>query len=62
MKIGNEMDLTLVELGGLLFSDFIMVVSVTASSTSGKSLPEATLNKTIDEVVRTGPKWTNWKK
>ena len=62
MKIGNEMDLTLVELEGLLFSDFIMVMSVTASSTSGKSLPEATLNKTIDEVVLTGPKWTKLEK
>uniref|UniRef100_A0A7N2L9J1 Uncharacterized protein n=1 Tax=Quercus lobata TaxID=97700 RepID=A0A7N2L9J1_QUELO len=56
--IGNEMDLTLVEQEGLLFSDFIMLVSVTASSTSGKSLREATLNKRIDEVVLTGPKWT----
>ncbi|KAK7259362.1 hypothetical protein RIF29_24969 [Crotalaria pallida] len=43
-KIGNEMDLTLVDLEGLLPSAIIMVVSVTASTTTGKPLPEEVLN------------------
>ncbi|KAF3431296.1 hypothetical protein FNV43_RR26027 [Rhamnella rubrinervis] len=47
-KIGNEMDVTLVDLEGLLPSAIIMVVSVTASTTSGKPLPEEILQKTID--------------
>ncbi|XP_062159457.1 U4/U6 small nuclear ribonucleoprotein Prp31 homolog [Alnus glutinosa] len=51
-KIGNEMDLTLVDLEGLLPSAIIMVVSVTASTTSGKPLPEEILNKTIDACDR----------
>lgn len=46
-KIGNETDLTLVDLEGLLPSAIIMVVSVTASTTSGKPLPEEDLKKTI---------------
>jgi len=46
--IGNEMDLTLVNLDGILPSAIIMVVSVTASTTSGKPLPEDTLQKTIN--------------
>ena len=44
-KIGNEMDLTLVDLEGLLPSAIIMVVSVTASTTSGKPLSEENLKK-----------------
>lgn len=36
-RIGNEMDLTLVDLEGLLPSATIMVVSVTASTTTGES-------------------------
>ena len=44
-KIGNEMDLTLVDLEGLLPSAIIMVVSVTASTTSGKPLSEENLEK-----------------
>uniref|UniRef100_F6HPN1 Nop domain-containing protein n=1 Tax=Vitis vinifera TaxID=29760 RepID=F6HPN1_VITVI len=51
-KIGNEMDLTLVDLEGLLPSAIIMVVSVTASTTSGKPLPEENLKKTVDACDR----------
>lgn len=51
-KIGNEMDLTLVDLEGLLPSAIIMVVSVTASTTSGRPLPEENLKKTIDACDR----------
>lgn len=51
-KIGNEIDVTLVDLEGLLPSAIIMVVSVTASTTSGKPLPEETLQKTIDACDR----------
>ena len=51
-KIANEMDLTLVDLEGLLPSAIIMVVSVTASTTSGKPLPEEILSKTIDACDR----------
>ncbi|KAJ6798106.1 U4/U6 small nuclear ribonucleoprotein Prp31-like protein isoform X2 [Iris pallida] len=51
-KIGNEMDLTLVDLEGLLPSAIIMVVSVTASTTSGKPLPEENLKKTFDACDR----------
>lgn len=51
-KIGNEMDLTLVDLEGLLPSAIIMVVSVTASTTSGKPLPEEVLQKTSDACDR----------
>ncbi|KAL6547270.1 U4/U6-U5 snRNP complex subunit prp31 [Orobanche minor] len=51
-KIGNEMDLTLVDLEGLLPSAIIMVVSVTASTTSGKPLPEDVLEKAVDACDR----------
>ncbi|KAK1284648.1 putative nucleolar protein 5-2 [Acorus calamus] len=51
-KIGNEMDLTLVDLEGLLPSAIIMVVSVTASTTSGKPLSEENLKKTTDACDR----------
>ncbi|KAK6160182.1 hypothetical protein DH2020_003563 [Rehmannia glutinosa] len=51
-KIGNEVDLTLVDLEGLLPSAIIMVVSVTASTTSGKPLPEDVLQKTVDACDR----------
>ncbi|XP_004513089.1 U4/U6 small nuclear ribonucleoprotein Prp31 homolog isoform X2 [Cicer arietinum] len=51
-KIGNEMDLTLVDLEGLLPSAIIMVVSVTASTTTGKPLPEEVLTKTIEACDR----------
>ncbi|GAU20972.1 hypothetical protein TSUD_201210 [Trifolium subterraneum] len=52
-KIGNQMDLSLVDLQGLLPSPIIMVVSVTASTTTGgKPLPEQVLNKTIEACDR----------
>ncbi|KAF9599573.1 hypothetical protein IFM89_039485 [Coptis chinensis] len=51
-KIGNETNLTLVDLEGLLPSAIIMVVSVTASTTSGKPLPEEKLKKTLDAYDR----------
>ncbi|GMN41639.1 hypothetical protein TIFTF001_010860 [Ficus carica] len=51
-KIGNEMDVTLVDLEGLLPSAIIMVVSVTASTTSGKPLPEEVLQKINDACDR----------
>jgi U4/U6 small nuclear ribonucleoprotein PRP31 len=51
-KIGNEMDLTLVDLKGLLPSAAIMVVSVTASTTGGKPLSEEDLVKTIEACDR----------
>ncbi|XP_042410023.1 U4/U6 small nuclear ribonucleoprotein Prp31 homolog [Zingiber officinale] len=51
-KIGNEVDLTLVDLEGLLPSTIIMVISVTASTTSGKPLSKENLNKTIDACDR----------
>ena len=51
-KIGNETDITLVDLEGLLPSAVIMVVSVTASTTSGKPLPEDVLEKTVEACDR----------
>lgn len=51
-QISNEMDLTLVDLEGLLPSATIMVVSVTASTTSGKPLSEENLQKTIEACDR----------
>ncbi|KAK4857360.1 hypothetical protein QYF36_027190 [Acer negundo] len=47
-KIGNEIDLTLVNLEGLLPSVTIMVVSIMASTTTGKPLPENVLEETIN--------------
>ena len=46
-RIGNEMDITQVELGGVLPSATIMVVSVTATTTTGGLLPVDTLNKVM---------------
>ncbi|XP_058181406.1 U4/U6 small nuclear ribonucleoprotein Prp31 homolog [Rhododendron vialii] len=51
-KIGNETDLTLVDLNGLLPSATIMVVSIMASTTGGKRLPEQVLRNTIDACGR----------
>ena len=45
--IGNEMDLTVVNLEGILPSATIMVVSVTATTTSGRPLSEDNLKKTL---------------
>eukprot|EP00240_Pyramimonas_obovata_P005008 CAMPEP_0118925824 /NCGR_PEP_ID=MMETSP1169-20130426/3648_1 /TAXON_ID=36882 /ORGANISM="Pyramimonas obovata, Strain CCMP722" /LENGTH=390 /DNA_ID=CAMNT_0006867233 /DNA_START=231 /DNA_END=1400 /DNA_ORIENTATION=+ len=46
--IGNEMDMTVVNLDGLLPSATIMVVSVTGSTTNGKPLDEENLNKATE--------------
>ncbi|KAH0903564.1 hypothetical protein HID58_043067 [Brassica napus] len=51
-KIGNETDLTLVDLEGLLPSAIIMVVSVTALTTKGSPLPEDVLQKTLEACDR----------
>ncbi|KAK1370373.1 hypothetical protein POM88_036465 [Heracleum sosnowskyi] len=51
-KIGNEVDLTLVDLQGLLPSAIIMVVSVTASTTSGKPLLAEDLHETVEACDR----------
>ncbi|KAL8136051.1 hypothetical protein AgCh_010594 [Apium graveolens] len=51
-KIGNEVDLTLVDLQGVLPSAIIMVVSITASTTSGKPLLDEDLVKTIEACDR----------
>ncbi|KAL8109872.1 hypothetical protein AgCh_025823 [Apium graveolens] len=51
-KIGNEVDLTLVDLQGLLPSAIIMVVSVVASTTSGKPLLAEDLCKTVEACDR----------
>ena len=45
--IGNEMDMTLVDLDGVLPSATIMVVSVTGSTTNGQPLPEETLSRAL---------------
>jgi U4/U6 small nuclear ribonucleoprotein PRP31 len=53
--IGNEMDMTLVNLEEVLPSATIMVVSVTGSTTSGKPLQEEELSKVVegcDEMLR----------
>ena len=46
-RIGNEMDLTLVELEDLLPAATVMVVTVTATTTSGQPLSPALLDKVI---------------
>ncbi|KAG5522697.1 hypothetical protein RHGRI_034739 [Rhododendron griersonianum] len=51
-KIGNEMDLTMVNLDGLLPSASIVAVSIAASTTSGKPLAEQVLQKTIEACDR----------
>lgn len=51
-KIGNETDLSLVDLGELLPSAIIMVVSVTALTTKGNPLPEDVLQKTLEACDR----------
>lgn len=43
-RIGNEMDMTMVELNDLLSSASVMVVSVTGSTTSGQPLSSSDLN------------------
>ncbi|MCO5601593.1 hypothetical protein L7F22_055716 [Adiantum nelumboides] len=51
-KIGNEMDLTLVDLEGLLPSAIILAVSITASTSIGKPLSEENLQKTLKACDR----------
>lgn len=48
LRIGNEMDMTLVELNDLLPAATVMVVSVTGSTTSGQPLSEKDLNDCFD--------------
>lgn len=50
--IGNEMDMTAVNLDGVLPSATIMVVSVTGSTTNGQPLPEETLTKALEAADR----------
>mmetsp|Transcript_12823 Transcript_12823/g.42320 ORF Transcript_12823/g.42320 Transcript_12823/m.42320 type:complete len:506 (+) Transcript_12823:20-1537(+) len=45
--IGNEMDMTLVDLEGILPSATIMVVSVTGSTTNGQALGQEELDKAV---------------
>ncbi|KAL8161362.1 hypothetical protein V2J09_012851 [Rumex salicifolius] len=51
-KIGNETDLTLVDLEGLLPSAIIMVISVTASSTSEKTIEACDRALTLDSAKK----------
>jgi U4/U6 small nuclear ribonucleoprotein PRP31 len=44
MRIGNEMDMTAIDLDDLLPSAQVMVVSVTGSTTSGQALPKDALS------------------
>jgi len=48
LKLGNEIDMSEVDLSGILPSATIMVVTVTASTTIGTPLPEKTLETVID--------------
>lgn len=50
--IGNQMDMTEVELDGVLPSATIMVVSVTGSTTNGQPLSEEDLEKTFEACDR----------
>jgi U4/U6 small nuclear ribonucleoprotein PRP31 len=47
MRIGNEMDMTMIDLSDLLPSAAVMVVSVTGSTTSGQKLPEEDLKNCL---------------
>ncbi|XP_063939079.1 U4/U6 small nuclear ribonucleoprotein Prp31 homolog [Daucus carota subsp. sativus] len=51
-KIGNEVDLTLVDLEQLLPSAIIMAVSITASTTRGKPLDAEDLGKIVEACDR----------
>ena len=51
-QIRNEMDLSVVDLEGLLKPSTIMTVKVTASTTKGKPLPKDVLQKTMDACDR----------
>ena len=47
-RIGNEMDVTLVDLDSILPASTVMVVTVTATTTSGQPLPEETLHRVME--------------
>jgi U4/U6 small nuclear ribonucleoprotein PRP31 len=47
LTTGNELDLTTVDLSGVLPSATVMVVTVTATTTTGKELPAAQLEKVL---------------
>ena len=47
-SIGNEMDMTLVDLGSMLPPSQVMVVSVTGSTTNGQKLSEETLERCLE--------------
>ncbi|XP_010510964.1 PREDICTED: U4/U6 small nuclear ribonucleoprotein Prp31 isoform X3 [Camelina sativa] len=51
-KIGNETDITLVDLGDLLPSAIIMGISVTSLTTKGSPLPEDVLQKVLGACDR----------
>lgn len=54
LKLGNEIELTEVDLTGILPSATIMVVTVTASTTTGTPLPEAvlaTVSESCEQVL-----------
>ncbi|PHT31571.1 E3 ubiquitin-protein ligase XB3 [Capsicum baccatum] len=51
-RIGNEMDSSLVDLQGLLPLAITMVVTVTASTTTGKTLLEHVLERTLEACDR----------
>jgi len=54
-RIGNEMDTTAIDLTGVLPSATVMVVSVTATTTTGKPLPPEQLEKVLtacDQVLQ----------
>ena len=54
LKLGNEIEMTEVDLTGILPSATIMVVTVTASTTTGTPLPEAvlgTVNESCEQVL-----------
>mmetsp|Transcript_7347 Transcript_7347/g.9797 ORF Transcript_7347/g.9797 Transcript_7347/m.9797 type:complete len:526 (-) Transcript_7347:298-1875(-) len=53
MRIGNEMDMTLVDLNDLLPSASVMLVSVTGSTTSGQPLSESDLKECLDGAKET---------
>ncbi|GAA0185821.1 RNA splicing factor [Lithospermum erythrorhizon] len=51
-KLRNQTDPTLVGLEGLVPSAIIMVISITATTTAGKPLPENVLEKTVEACDR----------
>jgi RNA processing factor Prp31 len=50
-RIGNEMDLTKLNLSDLLSSQLVMIVSVSSSTTSGKPLTDKQLNECLSACV-----------